>query len=109
MSTTIQAGGVLVLDPNDERIINFDWDDVLSTGVEILSSTWTIAAIKQSGITALTADSGVILDGNRVTQSRFIATTATNGDQYWVSNQIETDESPAETIEQRFRVLVQEQ
>jgi hypothetical protein len=109
--TTIEAGGLIILDPADERLLDFTWDEVLESGVTITASTWTITAIKQSGATALTNDNAAILssEGSRVTQSRFLATTATNGDRYWVSNEIVTDETPAQTIEQRFKVLIQNQ
>jgi hypothetical protein len=65
----------------------------------------------QSGVTALTTDNETILgsESYRVTQARFLATTATVGDRYWVSNEIVTDETPAQTIEQRFKVLIQNQ
>jgi hypothetical protein len=109
--TTIDAGGLIILDPSDERLLDFTWDGVLESGVAIDESTWTITAIKQSGVTALTTDNETILgsESYRVTQARFLATTATVGDRYWVSNEIVTDETPAQTIEQRFKVLIQNQ
>jgi hypothetical protein len=105
----IQAGGTIVLDPSDERVILFDWDDtdVLASGVEISSSTYTITAIRQSG-TALTKDNESIVAGNRKTQARLLATTASIGDAYWVSNKVTTNEVPAQKIEQRYKVLIQD-
>jgi hypothetical protein len=46
--------------------------------------------------------------GDRKTQIRLLATTATLGDIYWVSNKVTTNEAPAQEIEQRFRVIVQD-
>jgi hypothetical protein len=113
VSTTIEAGGLLVLDPSDKRVIQFDWDtDALPAGVEIATpsgSTFTITAIQQSGLTALTKDQESIVSGNRKTQLRLVATTATVGDRYLVANQIVTNESPAQTIERQFEVLIQNQ
>lgn len=110
MSVTITAGGLVVLDPGDKRVIQFDWGtDTLAAGVEIASSgsTFTITAIKQNGATALTKDQESIVTGNRKTQLRLLATTATAGDRYRVDNTIVTNESPAQTHDQGFYVLIQ--
>jgi hypothetical protein len=107
--STIYSGQMLVFDPSDKRLVVFDWDsEALTEGLTITSSSWTIAAIRQSGGTALTSDNASIAVDNRNTQIRLIATTATVGDLYWVSNKITTDGSPTQEIEQRFRVLIQD-
>lgn len=106
---TIQAGGLVVLDPANSEFIQFDWDSKLADDAEISTSTWTIVAIKQSGETALTKDNETIVTGGRKVQARFISTTASEGDKYWVNSKIVTNESPAQTIEQRFKVLIQNQ
>lgn len=108
MSTSIRAGGLLILDPSDKRVIVFDWDtEALPTGVTIASNTFTIAAVQQAGATALTKDNESIPAGSRTTQLRLDATTATVGDKYLVASKIVTSESPAQTIERQFSVLVQ--
>lgn len=105
----INAGGTIVFDPSDKRVVIFDWDrQALETSVTIDTSTWTITAVRQSGATALTSDNATIVSGDRKTQIRLLATTATLGDIYWVSNKIVTDENPVQEIEQRFRVIVQD-
>jgi hypothetical protein len=111
VSETIEAGGLLTLDPSDKRVIQFDWDtDALPDGVEISTSTFTIAVVgQQGGLTLLTKDQESIVTGNRKTQLRLLATTATVGDRYLVANQIVTNESPAQTIERQFEVLIQNQ
>lgn len=108
MSTTINPGGLLTLDPSDKRVILFNYDNTstLATGVEISTSTWTITAIRQAG-TALTSDNPSIVTGNRKTQVRLDATTATVGDVYELANKIVTNETPAQTIERSIRVLVE--
>jgi hypothetical protein len=109
---TIEAGGVVQLDPSDRRVLQFNWDneDVLASGVEISSSTWTITPIRQADENAdLTKDNESLVAGNRKTQVRLIATTASDGDRYEVANTIVTNEVPAQTIEQSFRVVVQNQ
>lgn len=106
--STIRAGGLLVLDPSDKRVISFNWDaEALPAGVQIASSAWSIEAIRQSGASALTKDNEAT--ASRTTSARLLATTSTAGDVYWVSNKITTDETPAQEIEQRFKVLVQDQ
>jgi hypothetical protein len=108
MSDTISSGGLVVIDPSDKRVVVFDWDtEALAADVEIASNTWTITAIKQIGATALTKDNEGIVTGNRKVQCRLDATTATAGDRYLVSSKITTDESPAQTLEQSFKVLIQ--
>jgi hypothetical protein len=110
MSTTIRAGDLLVLDPSDKRVIQFDWDaEGLPTGASISTSTFTIATVKQNGATILTKDNPSVVTGNRKTQVRLDATTATAGDKYSLSNSIVTDESPAQTIEREISILIQNQ
>jgi hypothetical protein len=110
LSTTIYAGNVLVLDPSDKRLVTFDWDsEALPAATTISTSAWTIAAIRQSGVTALTNDNESIGAGSRTTVTRLLATTATVGDLYWVSNKVTLSGSPAQEVEQRFKVLIQDQ
>lgn len=98
----------MVLDPNDKRYIEFDWDTRagLADGVAIASASWSITAIVQSS-TALTNDSTALSGAARKAYTRLLATTASDGDQYYVENKITTDETPAQEIEQGFRVLIQ--
>lgn len=110
MSDTIRTGGLAVFDPSDKRVIQFDWDaEGLAASVTITTSVFTIEAIVQGGVTALTKDNEAIAVGSRKTSLRLIATTATAGDSYWVNNKITTNETPAQEIERRFKVLVQNQ
>lgn len=110
MSTTIRAGGLLVLDPSDIRVINFDWDtEALAVGVQIAGNLFTITAVKQAGAGALTKDSETTLAGNRIVQLRLNATAATKGDKYFVASKITTNETPAQTVERQFTVLIQDQ
>jgi len=110
MSTvTIQSGGLVTFDPDDIRVVTFDWDQLgLAANVTISTSTWTITAIRQSGASALTSDNPQILSGSRKTSVRLNATTATVGDEYEVANKIVTNESPSQTKEQSFRVLIED-
>lgn len=108
MSSTIRAGGLLVLDPSDKRVLEFDWgSDALADGVQITASAWTITAIQQSGVTALTNDNSSYSAADQTTETRLLATTATDGDRYYVENKVTTDETPAQEIEQGFTVLIQ--
>ena len=109
MSVTIDDSGVVTMDPADKRVIQFDWDDEnLGTSVEISTSAWAITAIVQSGATLLTKDNESIVTGNRKTKVRLLATTATAGDYYEVENTIVTNESPAQTKNKQFYVLIQD-
>lgn len=111
MSSTleIKSGESVIFDPSDSRVVQYNWDDHgLAALVTITTSTWTITAIRQSGVTALTKDNESIVAGSRSTQVRLIATTATDGDEYFVENKVVTNESPTQTKEQGFRLLVQQ-
>lgn len=108
MSATIPVGGLLLLDPSDKRVIQFNWES-LPTGAEISTSTFTISVVRQNGGTALTKDNESIVTGNRKTQVRLLATTATAGDRYTLANAIVTNESPAQTIERQIAILVENQ
>ena len=106
MSTTIDDGGQVTKDPADIRTYIVDWDARhLATSVTIVTSVWTITAIRPSADTALTKDQDSILAGTRKTQIRLSAGTL--GAIYQVTNTIVTNETPAQTIERSFRVLVQ--
>lgn len=107
-AVTIRSGDLLILDPAESRVVQFDWDaDNLASAVTISTSTFTITAITQSGATALTKDNPSILTGSRKTQVRLIATTATAGDLYELANTITTGESPTQTKEQSIQVRIQ--
>jgi hypothetical protein len=106
-SRTIREGNTIFLHPLDKRVIAFDWDTkALVSTVTIASSSWTIDVVKQNGATAISDDNDSILSGNRKTQVRLDATTASEGDLYTLINTIVTDESPAQTIARSCPVFV---
>lgn len=110
MSTiTVRAGGLVTKDPSDIKVYLVDWDtENLALGATITTSTWTITAISPSTTDAvLTKDSESILAGNRKTQARL--TAGTPGQIYEIANKIVTNETPAQTKERSFRVLVENQ
>lgn len=110
MSTiTVRAGGLVAKDPADIKVYVVDWDtENLAMGATISTSTWTITAISPSTTDAvLTKDQESILAGNRKTQVRL--TAGTIGQTYEIANKIVTSETPAQTKERSFRILVQNQ
>jgi len=108
-TVTIQTGGLVTKDPSDVKVYTVDWDTSnLAPTVTITTSTWTITAIKPSRVdTALIKDNESILAGNRKTQVRL--SVGTVGQTYEIANKIVTNESPAQTKEKSFRVLIQNQ
>lgn len=105
MSTvTLAPGALFEKDANEQRVVVFDWDAALGTNVTIVTSTWTITAIRPSADTGLTKDNDSILSGSRSTQVRVKAGTL--GAEYQLTNQIVTNESPAQTKEKSCRVKV---
>lgn len=108
MSTvTIRPGDLIAKDPADIKVYVVDWDTQnLPASATISTSTWTITAIGPSVIdTALTKDSETILAGSRKTQMRLLGGTL--GQIYEIANKIVTNETPAQTKERSFRVLIQ--
>lgn len=109
-TVTLPPSALIRLDPSDTRVIVFDWDDEnLAVGVTITAAVWTITAVRQTGVTALTKDNESLTGGSRKAQARLIATTATAGDVYEVACKITTNESPTQTKEQSIRVVIENQ
>jgi len=105
-ATTVSPGGLIVQDPNDKRVYVFDWDvENLAAGVTIISSSFTITAIRPSDDTALLKDNEGILAGARKTSLRLYGGTA--GALYEVANKVVTSSSPAETKERSFKLKVE--
>lgn len=109
MSTVIIKNGDLVLkDPADIKIYHMDWGTLnLPAGVTLNTSIWTIKAISPSTTdVALTKDQETILaDG---TTSRLRLTGGTVGQTYDITNRIVSSESPSQTKERSFRVLIED-
>jgi hypothetical protein len=104
MSTQIHSGGQLTKDPNSEEFVTMDWDvEHLPLGVTIATSTFTITGPDAS----LDFDNDDILTGQRETTLRL--TGGTEGKRYTVTNRIVTDETPSQTKDASFRVLVQQE
>lgn len=100
----IKSGGLVVKDPNASKVYVMDWDEEnLGDGVTITDSDWEI-----SGPDALlTKDNESILSGDRTTQVRLLAGTLNA--KYTVTNRIVTNETPAQTKDKSFTVLVQQE
>lgn len=108
MSTvTLRTGALVIKDPADIKTYVVDWDtENLAEAVTISTSTWTVTPISPSIVdAALTKDSEIKLTGDRKTQIRL--TGGTLGQTYEVANKIVTSETPAQTKERSFRVLIQ--
>lgn len=121
MSERIRDGGQVVKDSADIKTYCVDWRDMFRASVQISTSTWTITAIAPSTTDAvLTKDNEAILSAalattaleetvseeNLVTRVRL--TAGTNGQKYQVANKVVSNESPAQTIERSFFVLVED-
>lgn len=104
MSQEIQSGGLVVKDPNSIEVFVVDWDrENLPEGVTITSSEWEI-----SGRDAvLTSDQTSVISGSRKAQVRLSAGTL--GYKYTVTNRIVTNETPAQTKDASFSVLIQQE
>ena len=104
MTTEIHSGGLLIKDPNSSEVYTVKWDVEHFSAqptVQIATSTFTITGTDA----VLTKDNEVILAGNRQTQLRLLAGTL--GAKYTVTNRIITNETPAQTKDASFKVLIQ--
>jgi hypothetical protein len=107
-TVTISPGALVTKDPSDIKVYIFDWDaENLAAAVSITTSSFSITAIRPAADTALTKDNESILSGSRKTQLRL--TAGTLGALYEITNRIVTNETPAQTKERSFRVLVEQQ
>ena len=100
--TTIYAGGLERKDPQAKRLIQFNWDTRLASGVGIQTSTFTITGPD----IALTKDNETIVTGNRKTSLRLLGGTL--GATYVVTNHIITNESPAQEDDSSIKVLIEQ-
>jgi len=106
--TTIVPGDLVVQDPSDIRTYIFDWNQYnLAVGATIASSSFTITAISPAGDTAFVKDNEGTMSGNRKTTLRL--SLGTLHAIYEVANKIVTNETPAQTKERSFRVLIEQQ
>jgi hypothetical protein len=104
MSIEIYSGGLAVKDPDSIEVFVMDWDqEQLATGVTISSSAWAITGRDA----LLTKDQESTLAGGRKTQLRLSGGTL--GYKYTVTNTIVTSETPAQTKDASFSVLIQEE
>lgn len=112
---TVNPGDQITLDPSAKKVIMFDFDALnLATSVLLTNSgpTYglTITAIRQASLAAsLTYDNPSLVVGSRKVQARFLATTASRGDEYEVECVGTTDESPSQVKPYSIRILIQDQ
>jgi hypothetical protein len=104
MSATIHSGGLVVKDPSSAKVYQMDWDaENLASGVTLSTSTWAILGRDA----ALTADQTSTVGSGRKAQVRLSGGTV--GVKYTVTNTISTSESPSQTKEKSFQVLIQQE
>lgn len=97
-------------DPNEKRVILFDWDDAnLAASVTISTSTFTITVERPTSetVSELTSDNATIVSGSRKTQVRVLGGEV--GSLYRLTNHITTNESPAQEKERSVFVSVVDQ
>lgn len=105
---TIIPGDTVVQDPADVKTYTMSWDDNLAVGVTIIDSSWTILPIRPSQTdAALAKTSEALVVGLRKTQLQL--SEGTPGQLYEVANQVTTSETPPQTKERSFRVLMEDE
>lgn len=107
MSVTVQAGELVPFDPSDIRVMDFSWVSNLGSAQISGSATWTITAVSPSDATVPVKDNESIVTGNQIARVRINVTGATANARYNIACKISTNESPSQTKEQSFDILVQ--
>ena len=103
-TTTISPGDEVTKDPSAERLYQFDWDELLTTGAEIASYTVASPTTPDS---ALVIDNVALASGNRKVNCRI--TGGTLRKRYTVMCHIVTNESPTQTEERSIVVRIAQQ
>lgn len=94
-------------DPSDIKTYVIDWDsENLSGGTTISSSTWTLTQLAGVTTTPLTSDQDAIISGSRRTRIRL--TAGALGSHWRVDNRIVTTETPPQTKDRAFYVLIED-
>lgn len=102
----INDNGLATKDPADELLYEFRWGTRhLPATAQIANSSFTITALRPVGDTALISDSAATV-GTQTTKIRLMDGTV--GALYRITNQIITNELPAQTIERSFLLLIEQ-
>lgn len=102
MSLTIRAGELVVKDPNEVAVYSADWGtETLAAGVELEDEGTFIIAPNDGD---LSIDEEAIEDGNR--SVLFRVSGGRKGRRYRIAHRVVTNETPAQTKEQSFYLLV---
>jgi hypothetical protein len=98
---SLTPGGLKVKDPAAVKNAAFNWGTYLAAGVLLSSPTVTVSGPDAALITANVA----LATGNR--QVNYTISAGTVGAKYTVTCHISTNETPPQTDERSFQVLVQ--
>lgn len=103
MTVIVSPGGLVVKDPQAQKVYQFDWTDYLQDlGLTISSSNFTITGSDS----VLTFDNASVVVGGLKTQLRLLG--GTSGVRYTVTNEITLSGSPAQIDDRSIDVLVQD-
>lgn len=109
----VRPGDTVTKDPNDIRVYVVDWDgENLPAGVELAGSpaygVFTITCVTDPADVQLTKDNEAVVTVDALARrTRLRLTGGTDGYLYNIANRITTNESPAQTKEYSFNVLIQ--
>lgn len=109
MSTiTVRDKALVTKHPDAKLVYTFDYDaENLGDGVTITTSTMTLSVVSGENTgTPASIDSVSIIGSSRKTTFRLIA--GVNGTKYRVTNEIVTNETPAQTKVKYIDILVQQ-
>ncbi len=101
---SIPSGGTAQKDEQAAFLYTFSYDDILATGAQ-LASAGTVTITPTSLVTPLTSASLTLVTGNR--KAQLILSGGVIGTTYKVKHVATTNESPAQTVVDEFKLKVE--
>jgi hypothetical protein len=98
------VGTYILKDPGAIITYTIDWEDWLSPGSKVSTSTWTISTVTGDGANAMSKVSDGITNGDKHTYIE--VQKGTNGNTYVIKNTVVTSDGTTDV--RRFRVRVEE-
>lgn len=102
----IDDGGLVVQDPGDAAVYNVDWSEHFDASVNLTDSQFSLTVL--SGTAGLATDSSA--KTGLITQIRVVNPLGPvlKGSLFQVTNQVTTDETPAQTKQRSWQILIED-
>jgi hypothetical protein len=99
---TIQAGDLVVHDPDATKLYHFDWTDRLGSGVALATAETVITLVRPAGNAAAFAALTTSNETTSLATHQIELATPQRGAIYRITSRITTDETPAQSLDGSF-------